>query len=99
RPLLLHSLPTRRSSDLDSCSHELDELDRFKRPHDRDEKGIVRFATRLHNQLGPVWIPRDSRVADLIIEAEHKKILHGGKRFTKADRKSTRLNSSHVSSS
>ena len=68
----------------ENCSDELAELEHPKRLYDKDEEGVTSFATRICNQLGPVWIPKDSRGASLIVESKHKKIPHDGKRFTKA---------------
>ena len=68
----------------ESCAEEMNKLDQYKRPYAKDEKGIIRFKNRLPNEPNPIWIPQNSRLSSIIIDHQHQKIHHKGKRFTKA---------------
>ena len=53
----------------------------LKVEHFFDSEGVIRIKTRQHN-FHPVWIPKDSKLAEKIIETSHVERLHSGIRDT-----------------
>src|SRR5690606_41391279 len=77
----LHSFPTRRSSDLGDADQRWHLRDRDDLPDLQRRPGSP---VRLDADAGPGWVMRTGSICG------------GGSRARLADRKSTRLNSSHV---
>src|SRR5699024_12509109 len=94
----LSACPTRRSSDLDKLSEELRQyiIDMVSKygGHLGAGLGVVELTVALHYVFNT---PRDLLVWDVGHQAYGHKILTGRRKEFHTDRKSTRLNSSHVS--
>src|SRR5699024_12000437 len=86
RPFL-HSFPTRRSSDLASLGHVI-------RPALRNAIELWVWGNWCHTVTGTVFINRQEHRSGVDVGA---RACRGGSISRGGDRKSTRLNSSHVS--
>src|SRR5699024_11341958 len=96
-PLVPHSLPTRRSSDLSSEPNSADatftaedraELLQTKVDYEERIVSLMENVDQLHQQIEDNTQRESSNLGDVTFTAEDRAEL---------DRKSTRLNSSHVS--
>src|SRR5207249_9726253 len=95
----LHSFPTRRSSDLDS-SDQLEELRRLEDEGDALVRDAVAdlFASTDDAKAIIRWKDIHERLEEAVDALENAAdVLEAKRSATASDRKSTRLNSSHVS--